>query len=319
MTRKLTILSISAILLLSCGGKKEASDPTVRKFPMAEIPALIESDEGRIDYLVKNFWGPYFKETLPTDSANVLGVPDKELEQAMTTYLSLLDRVSMADAQASIAALFGKTELKQAEDTSSLFFLRFTELVSKYLYDPNSPFRSEDYYLPFVNGLASSRFTSEDLRTAYRNEAEMCSLNPFGSKVPDFGYQDIDGRRHRLYDIKADLTLLFFSNPGCNACKTIMDDLKRATEFEGWIAEGRLAIASIYIDRELDNWREYEPNYPESWITGFDYNFIIRDELLYNVRAIPSLYLLDSEKRVILKDAPTEKAIEQIYIRIQNQ
>jgi len=319
MTKKLPILLVSAFLIVACAGKRESSEPVTRRFPAAEIPSLIDTDSGRIDYLVKNFWGPFFKETFPTDSAHILGVQDLEMEQALSDYISLLDLVSMEDARTSVASLFDNTEKKQAEDTSSLFYLRFTELVSKYLYDPNSPFRNEDYYLPFVKGLASSGFTSDELRTAYRYEAESCALNPFGSKAPDFGYEDIDGRRHRLYDIKADLTLLFFSNPGCTACKTIMDDLQDAAEFERWIAEGRLAIASIYIDRELDTWRDYEPNYPESWITGYDYKFIIRDDRLYDVRAIPSLYLLDSDKRVILKDAPTEKAIGQIYRRIQNQ
>ncbi|MCQ2182810.1 MAG: DUF5106 domain-containing protein [Bacteroidales bacterium] len=319
MTRKLSLFFISVSFLLSCGGGGKGPAPETRKFPMAEIPVLVENDTDRIEYLVKNFWGPFFKESYPTDSSHVLGVPDSEMEVAVSNYLSLLDRVSMNEAQASVCDLFEKTELKQEEDSTSLFFLRFTELVSKYLYDPNSPLRNEDYYLPFVRGMAASRFTSEDMRAAYRNEAEMCSLNPVGSTAPDFGFQDINGRKHRLYDIKADLTLLFFSNPGCSACKVIMDDLKNAGEFENWIADGRLAIASIYIDRDLDSWREYQPNYPEEWITGYDYNFIIRDDLLYNVRAIPSLYLLDSEKRVLLKDAPTEKAIEQIYLRTQNQ
>ncbi|MBQ5850964.1 MAG: hypothetical protein IIW54_09160, partial [Lachnospiraceae bacterium] len=34
---------------------------------------------------------------------------------------------------------------------------------------------------------------------------------------------------------------------------------------------------------------------------------VIRNDELYSVRAIPSLYLLDKEKRVILKDAPENK------------
>ena len=49
------------------------------------------------------------------------------------------------------------------------------------------------------------------------------------------------------------------------------------------------------------------PIYPEEWYNGFDPDLIIRNDLLYNVRAIPSLYLLDAEKRVILKDAPENK------------
>jgi len=318
MTKKLLIFSAVSAFLISCGGNK-APEQKTRTFPMAEIPALIENEQGRIDYIAGHFWGPYFSSTFPTDSAHILGVSDAEMEKAVANYISLLELIPMDAARASVEDLFKKTESKQAEDTSSLFYLRFTELVSKYMYDPNSPLRNEDFYLPFVKGLAASAFTSDDLRVAYTHEAEMCALNPFGTQVPDFAYKDALGRKHRLYDIKADLTLLFFSNPGCSACKDIMDDLQQATEFDGWIAEGRLAIASIYIDQELDAWREYVPNYPDNWVVGYDCDFVIRQDLLYNVRAIPSLYLLDSDKRVILKDAPTDKTIEKIYLKIQHK
>lgn len=317
MTKKIVILSFLTLLAVSCGGGKDSGKPETRQFKTPEPPALMEREADRAAYMVDNYWSLFFNESYPTDSAHILGVSDAEIENAVSTYLSLLDYVPMASAQKSVASLFRKVEQTQAKDTSSLFYLRFTELVAKYLYDPNSPLRNEDYYLPFVKGMAASEYTSDALRTAYAYEAEMCSLNPFGAKVPDFRYQDINGRRHRLYDVRADLTLLFFSNPGCTACKSIMDDLRRATEFDRWIAEGRLAIASIYIDEELDKWREYQPNYPSNWITGFDCEFVIREDMLYNVRAIPSLYLLDADKRVILKDAPTEKAIETIYRKLQ--
>ena len=94
--------------------------------------------------------------------------------------------------------------------------------------------------------------------------------------------------------------------------------IESVAEIENWIAQGRLAIVNIYIDKELEEWREYEPNYPRSWISGYDHNYIISEELLYNVRAIPSLYLLDAEKRVILKDPPCEKAIRYLISKLHS-
>lgn len=49
------------------------------------------------------------------------------------------------------------------------------------------------------------------------------------------------------------------------------------------------------------------PIYPQAWYNGFDPDLVIRTDLVYNVRAIPSLYLLDSDKTVLLKDAVPEK------------
>ena len=48
---------------------------------------------------------------------------------------------------------------------------------------------------------------------------------------------------------------------------------------------------------------------------GYDPDYAIRTDRLYDVRAIPSLYLLDSEKTVLMKDAPTEKVLPAIFGR----
>ena len=52
------------------------------------------------------------------------------------------------------------------------------------------------------------------------------------------------------------------------------------------------------------------PVYPEEWYNGFDPDFVLRNNDIYNVRAIPSLYLLDSQKTVIMKDAVTERVLD---------
>ena len=65
-----------------------------------------------------------------------------------------------------------------------------------------------------------------------------------------------------------------------------------------------MAVLNIYIDEDIQAWRSYMPIYPEQWYNGFDPDFVIRGEELYNIRAIPSLYLLDNEKNVLMKDVP---------------
>ena len=78
------------------------------------------------------------------------------------------------------------------------------------------------------------------------------------------------------------------------------------------IREGRLAVLNIYIDEDLDAWRSYMPIYPKEWLNGYDAAHILRQDVLYNIRAIPSLYLLDAEKRILLKDAPLERVQEAL-------
>jgi hypothetical protein len=54
------------------------------------------------------------------------------------------------------------------------------------------------------------------------------------------------------------------------------------------------------------------PIYPDKWYNGFDPDLVIRGESLYNVRAIPSLYLLDEDKTVLMKDAPEKKVFDYL-------
>ena len=65
-------------------------------------------------------------------------------------------------------------------------------------------------------------------------------------------------------------------------------------------------MVNIYIDEDLDAWRSYQDFYPDSWHNGYDQDYKVRNDLLYSVRAIPSLYMLDSDKRVLMKDATPE-------------
>ena len=78
------------------------------------------------------------------------------------------------------------------------------------------------------------------------------------------------------------------------------------------VSSGRLKVVDIYIDHEVDVWKSKIAEYPSVWINGYDHNFKIREDLLYHVRAIPSMYLLDKEKTVLMKDAPDQKLLQYL-------
>lgn len=53
---------------------------------------------------------------------------------------------------------------------------------------------------------------------------------------------------------------------------------------------------------------------PANWINGFDSNQEIANEELYDLKAMPTLYLLDKGKKVLLKDAD----LDEILLFLQN-
>ncbi|MCR5518699.1 MAG: DUF5106 domain-containing protein [Bacteroidales bacterium] len=309
-------LLLAALLLLavSCGGRKKAA-PAVhdRSFPLLSIPTAYSDPADRAAYAAEHFWDGYFEGDGRTDSARVLGVPKAEVEQALANYIAVLDQIPLPQARKGISHLFDQIAAKQQEDSTNLVYLAMTEMVARYLYDPNSPMRDEDIYLPFVQKLAASPLTPENMRTAYDYEARMCSLNPRGSVAPDFVLTLRNGTRVSMHSVQAEKTLLFFSNPGCHNCLEIIQALQADAKVQELVHDGRLAVLNVYIDEDLKAWRDYMPIYPKEWLNGYDAAHILRQDQIYCIRAIPSLYLLDKEKRILLKDAPLEKLLAGLY------
>jgi hypothetical protein len=220
--------------------------------------------------------------------------------------------VNIEMAEKSVRRLYDRALACEKNDAASNVFETFMELADKYLYDPNSPFRNEEYYLYFASRLSSYAGISSEERARYAHVTEGCSLNRIGQTAADFVFSDKRGKMHSLHGIQAPYTLLFFSNPGCEACLNIINMLKQEEKVSQMVQAGYIAVLNIYIDEDLQGWMDYMPIYPEDWYNGFDPNLVIRGEGLYNVRAIPSLYLLDQEKRVILKDAPENKMMSYL-------
>ncbi|MBP5217898.1 MAG: DUF5106 domain-containing protein [Bacteroidales bacterium] len=310
------LAAILIVLSAGCGGKKASQDTAFHPvpFPAApKVPSLITDGAEANEYVAAHFWDAFLGRTLPCDTNIVNGVLAEDVESAVGTYVTVLEQGCGLDfARKAIGDFVESLERFQASDTASNVFGFLEKTVSKYLYDPNSPVRSEDLYLPFAAGLASSPFVPEGMRQAYAHDARMCSLNQTGTVAADFSFTDLSGHRHSLHAVKADYTLLFFSNPGCPACKEIIDGLTTDPRIAGKVDSGKLAVVNVYIDSDLDEWREYAVNYPETWLSGYDQSYTIRTDVTYNVRAIPSLYLLDEGKRVIMKDAPSDKVLSYI-------
>ena len=71
----------------------------------------------------------------------------------------------------------------------------------------------------------------------------------------------------------------------------------------------------IYIDEDIALWKQRMAGYPANWINGYDPTFTIRQDLIYNVRALPSLYLLDRDKTVLAKDAEPDDVMALLLAR----
>lgn len=310
MNMRIKQIFILAVLLLAAGCReKKAERFTALPFPAVQLPSMISGQQEALEYMAVNYWNGITdpSRSYPSDSLLVSGVRRGDVEQKFADWTSIMEYAGNGIWSKAVGNLYDRAFACERKDTASQVFETFVDLFQKYYYDPNSPMRNEDVYYHFVSRYASYEGLTDVEKAKYEREARLCALNRIGTRASDFRFADRRGNIMNLYDIKAELTLLFFSNPGCEACMNIISVLREDPVISSMVASGRIAVANIYIDEDIQAWRSYMPVYPEEWYNGFDPDMVLRSNETYAIRAIPSLYLLDSEKRIIMKDAPEER------------
>ena len=280
-------------------GKEEAKSTEIKSFQLPEIPPIYTDQWERAKYMVAHYWDKFnFADT------SLIHVPEVS-EQAFVDFLQVLPYVPYADVEKEISGMLDKALL-----ADTLMFAYFTELYDKYLYDPNSPMLNEEFYIPVLKYIVNSGRVGEvdKMRPAFR--LEMALKNRVGNPATDFTYTLPSGKKGKLSGINADYTILFFNNPDCNACRAIKVEVEASELVKSLLNvkvqdnRKKLVFLSVFPDPELEVWRRMLPEQPKEWMCTYDDGQVITKERLYDLRAIPTFYLLDREKRVLLKDAP---------------
>ncbi len=311
--KHLLFLICAVSLCASCGGQKNkagtAETATVEKvYTMPEIPPLISDPDGRADWAMQHYWDNFdFADT------TLIGSRATYTEQAFADYIDkVLARVPYEMGDESIAVLFRKAAVDKG------MFSHIAEVAEKYLFDPNSPYRNDEYYISVLNAVLANPTLDEYERIRPQEQLKMSLKNRVGTPAFDFRYTLASGASGTLYGLRAPYTLLFFNNPGCPACLQTMEQLMASTYLMRLVFEGTLAILAVYPDQDLTEWRDHTKDFPANWINSYDKTLTIKTDELYDLKAIPTLYLLDGSKKVVLKDVMSIPLIEEtIYNNLQ--
>lgn len=274
-------------------------------FVLPRIPEKMTDPEERAQYLVMHFW-----DRFDFNNRNLVQKPEIT-EQAFVDYINILAYVPKEKTDASLAYT-----LKKAE-TDTTMYLHFTELFEKYFYEPNSPFRNDEYYLSVLQEIMKSSILTSDEKSRYGFQLEMAQKNRVGQKANDFTYTISSGQSLKLYDLQSEYTLVMFTDPGCSTCAEATYRLNNSKDVNNALnlnAPGRtmLTIIAIASDSDLAEWSAHLTEIPARWVYAYDKNKDISKKKLYDIKAYPTLYLLDKDKKVILKDTTVE-AIESFF------
>jgi thiol-disulfide isomerase/thioredoxin len=160
-------------------------------------------------------------------------------------------------------------------------------------------------------------FLADELRSRYKFQLALLMKNRVGEKATNFTYTVASGLSNTLFNLKSEFTLVIFSNPGCSTCEAVISRLNQSKELNEALSlnsrsRTMLAILTLYPDDDLEEWKAHLPSMPERWIHAYDKEKAVIQQNLYDIKAYPTLYLLDKEKNVLLKDSSIE-AIESFF------
>lgn len=285
-----------AFVLSACSPVKKSNEgkPTetsIQSLALPEVPVMLTAPEDRAAYVLAHFW-----DGLNTGDTAACHNPDF-MEQNVVNFLSLFPHAEDEARAEGIGAMLQRV----AADTATFHLV--TGLVERYLADPNSPMRCEEYFITYLEELLRLPLLSETERLRPAHRLEVAKKNRIGTVAADFSYMERNGKRGRMHATASDcLLLLVFYDPACEHCSEILQNLCESSVIGQWVANQKLTILAIYTEGDRELWNRTKEEMPEAWRVGIDMDDIVVRGI-YDVPAMPVLYLLAPDKTVLLKDA----------------
>lgn len=317
-TFTLTLLcAISMLLFVACKQIRPNNNGTSREltvqdtahilhYSRPEIPQMMTDPEQRAFYYVNHYWDSY-------SLADTAFIHSDDTEQLYADFIGALEYVDLEESSAALKRMMSRME----EDSTA--YAHFCMLGEKYLYYPNSPMRNEEYYILVLEQMLASTRLAEPDKIRPADRLEQALKNRPGMKAVDFSYITPKGKAGRLSGVKADYTLLFFYDPDCTNCREYEQILSEMPAFLEMQQKGIVRVLAIYPDEDENEWLLKSSKMPQGWIVGWNKQGDIRSKTLYEIRATPTLFLLDKQKKVILKDATLDQIIRHLAMSQQGQ
>ena len=273
-----------------------------KAFPFPEIPVTLTTPEARKEFLLLHYWDNFdFADTTLVNTPEVT-------EQGFVNFIYLLaDHTPDEQAGLAIGNLCSGMEGQEQARTV------FMQLFDDYLYNANSPYFNESLYQIYLQRMAQSPAIDAAWRSSFSFRLALVQRNRVGTPAEDFAYFTPEGARRTLHATSAgsEALLLVFYDPECPSCHEVLLQLAGSGALSAAIREGRVKVLAVYTEGNEEAWRKALPELPSAWTAGNDRG-AVKEQSLYDLKAMPSLYLLDRRHKVLLKDATVQQVLEAV-------
>lgn len=274
-----------------------------QSFPYPAIPDTLRSVEQRAGYLSEHYWDNYnFADTLLLKSKEVT-------EQGFVNFIDILNRFNLDYASKGVAHKdIAQKDITQKDITrkditrkgiaqkditqkgiacftrkafsNAAAKERFENLLEHYFEDQLSPVRNDRVYLIFLEEMKNSPCFDETEKERIAFKIKTTNKNLPGDIAINFKFKDESGKEHQLSDYKDQKVILYFYDPDCENCRKVSAWLKQQT------IPAEIKVLKMIADNHIS--------------------------YIYSLKNMPTIFLLDKENKVILKDCTAQELIENI-------
>lgn len=304
LTSPLPLTILLLLSLFSCSSDRRRTEVYLDEEGVVWLdtiptPATLSTLAEQSDYQVAHYW-----DRMDFSDSVYARDPDF-MRRTFARYIAYLPA---ADSTISYPAV---TDLMQRAETDSLSYSLLAHLADD-LYERG------DYesYLPFAQAILESDFLSVADRMTPEYQIRMVRLNRPGTVANDFDYVTLGGDTLRMSSLRGKPLVLFFYNATCHTCHSVAARMDSSTAISTAVAEGKVNVLAIDKMGDVDAWRaSVRSDMPRAWLHGYNYTQLYNTEL-YNISAVPTIYLLDKDGTVLLRETTPEELEQWCLTRL---
>lgn len=300
MNKRINRLLFCAMLLFSASPLAVNAQEVIEIQPLFEYPTAPEelsSLEEKSDYLVNHFWdGMDFKSKSTVDQ-NALN----DAFRVFSVPMRWANRDKAIAATDKLIATISK---------NPTLLLQFTKAAEETIYGPRAQVWVDEVYLKFLNALVKNKKVPAQRKQKYEKQLKVLSQSLVGSVAPEFKFENKNGGESSYFPM-ATSTIIIFGDPKNTDWRLTRLRLESNAALSQAVEKGKVNILFI-IPEKMENWQNEVAGYSSNWTVGCGEN--LND--IYDMRAMPSVYTIGSDGKILLKNTPLDTAVKKVLENI---
>ncbi len=225
--------------------------------------------------------------------------------------LQRLEQMQQDEAESALTA-----KLDSVQGVGKKQYLAYCKEVEDLTASPESPQHSEQLLMALLRHQLDSPLLDEGDKTRPRFLLQDACKNQIGTTATDVDLMMKDGPTTTLAHLAATapFTLVYFSNPDCDACQRVKQRMEQSAVIAEFTGSKLLNVVAIYT---LDDKRLWQSNGMPPFVTDtWNYTQKIFDEETYVLPSTPLFYIVDSNMTVLMKNEASLNRVEAALRRL---